>query len=192
MRITVSAKDRIVVREGHGTGEGRGSGPSEAHDFGLKALRLTPPRGLWGSSAVVRLGTVWRGSPQWPSGGPNRDGPTGSQHPVWRSRRTTTTPISRPSRYYGRQQDAVGRDRRVPAAQESSRELVEAPLSPSEPDSVPGKIDKSVLAIGAPRRLRDKVHLRFVASHSCLVCGRQPADARASQQRSGRTQHKQQ
>jgi hypothetical protein len=45
-----------------------------------------------------------------------------------------------------------------------------------EPTSV-GKIDKSALALGAPKRHRSKVHLRLVASHPCLVCGRQPCDA---------------
>ena len=38
-------------------------------------------------------------------------------------------------------------------------------------------IDKSVLAISEPRRCRDKAHLKFVATHACLVCGRQPCDA---------------
>jgi ERF superfamily len=44
-------------------------------------------------------------------------------------------------------------------------------------DDAPGKIDKSVLTISEPRRLRDKPHLKFVASQPCLVCGRSPADA---------------
>lgn len=39
------------------------------------------------------------------------------------------------------------------------------------------KIDKSQLALGEPRRLRDKVHLRFVASQPCLICERSPSDA---------------
>lgn len=39
------------------------------------------------------------------------------------------------------------------------------------------KIDKSELALGEPRRLRDKVHLRFVASQPCLICERSPSDA---------------
>ena len=38
------------------------------------------------------------------------------------------------------------------------------------------RIDKSVLTISEPKRLRDKGHLRFVASQPCLVCGRQPSD----------------
>ena len=42
--------------------------------------------------------------------------------------------------------------------------------------SLGGGIDKSVLTISEPRRYRDKVHLKFVASQACLVCGRQPSD----------------
>jgi hypothetical protein len=40
----------------------------------------------------------------------------------------------------------------------------------------PNRIDKSVLAFGEPRRLRDKDHLKYVASRSCLICGRQPSE----------------
>jgi hypothetical protein len=37
-------------------------------------------------------------------------------------------------------------------------------------------IDKSELAHPEPRRVRDKDHLRFVATQPCLMCGRTPAD----------------
>jgi ERF superfamily protein len=40
----------------------------------------------------------------------------------------------------------------------------------------PAGIDKSLLPIGEPRRYRDKVHLEFVASQPCLICGRRPSD----------------
>ena len=30
--------------------------------------------------------------------------------------------------------------------------------------------------IAEPKRLRDKAHLKFVASQACLICGRQPSD----------------
>ncbi len=40
-----------------------------------------------------------------------------------------------------------------------------------------GPIDKSALPISAPRRIRDKDHLRFVASQPCLICGRSPGHA---------------
>jgi hypothetical protein len=40
----------------------------------------------------------------------------------------------------------------------------------------PTGIDKSVLTIAEARRYRDKAHIKFVASRSCLVCGRMPCD----------------
>ncbi len=38
-------------------------------------------------------------------------------------------------------------------------------------------IDKALLDIAAPRRVRDKDHLKSVAQQPCLVCGRQPSQA---------------
>jgi hypothetical protein len=38
-------------------------------------------------------------------------------------------------------------------------------------------VDKSVLALPAPRRIRDRDHIKSVAKQACLVCGRRPADA---------------
>ncbi|MFZ1209847.1 MAG: DUF968 domain-containing protein, partial [Pseudolabrys sp.] len=35
---------------------------------------------------------------------------------------------------------------------------------------------KSQLTIAEPKRLRDKAHLKFVASQPCVICGRQPSD----------------
>ena len=37
-------------------------------------------------------------------------------------------------------------------------------------------IDKSVLAIAAPRRYRNREHLRSIAKRPCLICGRKPSD----------------
>jgi hypothetical protein len=92
------------------------------------------------------------------------------------------TAASTPSR----QRRQKGRTRKVQAVAEQS----EAPpiISTSSSDNLApgsthsnngaaGKIDKSVLTISEPRRLRDKAHLKFVASQPCLVCGRSPADA---------------
>jgi ERF superfamily len=38
-------------------------------------------------------------------------------------------------------------------------------------------VDKSVLTLPEPRRVRDREHVRHVASQSCVVCGRRPCDA---------------
>ena len=40
-----------------------------------------------------------------------------------------------------------------------------------------GPIDKSKLPISAPRRVRDKEHLRYIASQPCIICGRSPSHA---------------
>jgi hypothetical protein len=40
----------------------------------------------------------------------------------------------------------------------------------------PAGVDKGTLAVPAPRRYRDKAHLRYVAQQSCLLCGRNPSD----------------
>jgi ERF superfamily len=37
-------------------------------------------------------------------------------------------------------------------------------------------VDKSILAVAAPRRYRNREHLRYVAQQACLVCGRKPSD----------------
>ena len=37
VRITVQADAATIVREGHGSGEGRGTSPGEVHDMALKA-----------------------------------------------------------------------------------------------------------------------------------------------------------
>src|SRR5262245_4634942 len=37
-------------------------------------------------------------------------------------------------------------------------------------------IDKSALAVAAPRRYRNREHLRAVAREPCLICGRKPSD----------------
>jgi hypothetical protein len=88
--------------------------------------------------------------------------------------RDDTTPIPRPSRYYGRRQDLVTRDRAQ--GKQLRVQPSEASIIPSSSEPFPGQIDNSVLAIGEPTRIRDKTHLRFVASQPCLICGRQPSD----------------
>jgi len=58
------------------------------------------------------------------------------------------------------------------ASQESATDHTAGP----DPHLPNGKIDKSVLTVGMPRRYRNKDHLRFVAQQPCLLCGRKPSD----------------
>ncbi|HWK96709.1 MAG TPA: Rad52/Rad22 family DNA repair protein [Pseudolabrys sp.] len=185
VRITVRAKDQVIVREGHGTGEGRGSSLGEAHDFGLKAAETDATKralatfgkpfglGLYGGLTTPQRQrtpaiSAAEGSVEAPATSPIALPPD------------DTTPIPRPSQYYGHSQDVVTRDRLHAMREPNSTSAIDTPLAPADaepPELAVGKIDKSVLTIGAPRRFRDKGHLRFVASHPCLICGRQPADA---------------
>jgi hypothetical protein len=49
---------------------------------------------------------------------------------------------------------------------------ISARPAPTALDSlVTNRIDKSQLALAEPRRLREKAHLKFVASQPCLICG---------------------
>ena len=87
-----------------------------------------------------------------------------------------TTPIPRPSRYYGRRQSPAVNEHFRGERRQLTQTPAAPPLAPAAPDLPPGRIDKSALTIGEPKRLRDKAHLKFVASQPCLICGRQPAD----------------
>jgi hypothetical protein len=71
----------------------------------------------------------------------------------------------------------------VAGAAQTRTEAVLPPSSQNGDNTEPKKrhrsepIDKSTLALPEPRRVRDREHVRFVARHACLVCGRLPSDA---------------
>jgi hypothetical protein len=62
----------------------------------------------------------------------------------------------------------------------ASIQKVEQPLHRSgqgKKRSRSASIDKAVPALPAPRRIRDRDHVKSVAKQPCLVCGRRPVDA---------------
>jgi ERF superfamily len=77
--------------------------------------------------------------------------------------------------------------------QEFDAKLVTFPTETADQPSVPGnaqqrhrvrprrrqfhRVDKTLLALPAPRRIRDREHVKSVPKQPCLVCGRRPADA---------------
>ena len=156
------------------TGEGRGTSPGEVHDIALKAAETDATK-----RALPRLESRlgWRSMET--ERRPLAKGFNGSATPAdlgqeVRFARDHTTPIPRPSRYYGRRQDLVTRDRAQ--GKQLRIQPSEASIVPPSSDLFPAQIDKSVLAIAEPKRIWDKAHLRFVASQPCLICGRQPSD----------------
>ena len=66
---------------------------------------------------------------------------------------------------------SAGKGARAPEV--TSREQPQASRAGNDE---PSGVDKSVLAVAAPRRYRNREHLRFVARQACLVCGRKPSD----------------
>ena len=260
VRLTVYPQgSNPIIREGHGTGEGRGNTPGEVHDMALKAAETDATKralATFGRPFGLELYRGHRKDASSPSGrhrsGPSpsivpaaeRQGPqprvgislasqvpsavpidgprlsddAAGSHPSrypshgsapagQRAVQTPdapspdplqpadaerppsrepdllsppilppddTTPIPRPSRHYGRREYLASRERTGTLMHELAQRA-EASLRATEP--TPQKIDKSVLTFGEPKRLRDKAHLRFVASQPCLICGRQPADA---------------
>jgi len=180
VRVTVQADGATIIREGHGTGEGRGTSPGEVHDIALKAAETDAtkralatfgkPFGLElyrGGKATTVQKPVPTAAPPVPASAEGRTG----FHP------DDTTPIPRPSRYYGRRQNQIAEHFRGERRHAERTIAPQAPpLVPGAPALLPAPIDKSALTIAEPKRLRDKAHLKFVASQPCLVCGRQPSD----------------
>jgi DNA recombination protein Rad52 len=173
VRITVQTDGMLIIREGHGSGEGRGASAGEVHDIALKAAETDAtkralatfgrPFGLElyrQSRALVqetRLKAPIIPHIKAPIIPPTRFG----FHP------DDTTPIPRPSRYFGLREDP-----KIETGRPVQPKTDAPPLAPATPQ----RIDKSALALPEPKRLRDKLHLRFVASQPCIVCGRQPSD----------------
>src|SRR5450631_2568506 len=177
VRVTVHADGATIIREGHGTGEGQGTSPGEVHDIALKVAETDATKralATFGKPFGLELYRGGKTASQKPLPSP----PT---VPVPADARLgfhpdDTTPIPRPSRYYGRRQDLVTRDRAQGRRDLEVRPSAGTSIIPASPGLVPAQIDKSLLTIAEPKRLRDKAHLRFVASQPCLVCGRQPSD----------------
>ncbi len=190
VRVTVHADGATVIREGHGTGEGRGTSPGEVHDIALKAAETDATKRALATFGKPFGLELYRGGRaityQKPLPAMSAVPITGPAIPVPANARVgfhpdDTTPIPRPSRYYGRRQNVLAEHFRGERRQ--AERAMGTPTSPAPPlapgaqsDFVPDRIDKSPLTIAEPKRLRDRAHLKFVASQSCLVCGRQPSD----------------
>ncbi|MBR1254939.1 DUF968 domain-containing protein [Bradyrhizobium sp. AUGA SZCCT0240] len=56
---------------------------------------------------------------------------------------------------------------------DTASDELQQPIATTE---IRSRIDKSALTLPETKRQRDRQHLRFVASHPCLVCGREPCD----------------
>ena len=179
VRITVRAHGASVVREGHGTGEGRGTSPGEVHDIALKAAETdATKRALATFGKPFGLELYRTHKPTTAQDPLAFDGPS----PSIRMRGWASTPMIQ--RQYLGPQNTMADVSLSFRLTDRTRQTAKAPTTRAKVFRCPKKpricrlsrIDKSVLTIGEPKRLRDKAHLRFVASQPCIVCGRQPSD----------------
>ena len=184
VRITVQADGVTIVREGHGSGEGRGTSPGgrSRHCSQDCRNRIAQPNGRSPPSAnrlALSFTARTRADRCKLCQRTSRRAQVHPRSPVSGfAPRRYSTPIPRPSHYYGRRQqnsmtELLRRDQATPKEEHAAAASRLAPAAPILPSA---KIDKTQLTIAEPKRLRDKAHLKFVASQPCLVCGRQPSD----------------
>jgi hypothetical protein len=183
VRITVKVAGATVIREGHGSGEGRGPSPGDVHDIALKAAETDASKRAFATFGRPFGLELYRQSRTGKTPSPPlQPTPTATEPTRFGFHPDDTTPIPRPSRYYGRRQSPSlnqqlrSMDNTTQRPPQSAPPLAPVIADPSPATIGPAKIDKSILALAEPRRRRDKSHLRFVASQPCLVCGRHPSD----------------
>ena len=112
VRVTVHADGATIIREGHGTGEGRGTSPGEVHDIALKAAETDATK-----RALATFGKTFR-----PRALPGRQGSGSSEAPALTARPSTRGwPRWFPSRRYDPNSTAVPLLR--PAAKPAGRAL---------------------------------------------------------------------
>ena len=172
VRITVRAGETKIIREGCGVGESSAPSPGQAHDFAAKAAETDATKRAFMTFGNAFGLSLYGGAGAVPVSGVRQRNRVVAAHPE-QTHPQAPEPV------------ASGAKDERPAQSPENPGLVIARGHVPDADIFPGDrvepgfraIDKSVLALAEPRRIRDPEHLRFVASQTCLVCGRSPAEA---------------
>ena len=185
VKITVRAGEQIIQREGLGSGEALAGTAGQAHERASKAAETDATKralSTFGNSFGLSLyrdktetpqPKKARGAPAKTSGpikagdageaemmAPDKEDEPEAAEPPNPTMIETTIPIWVPA-----------------SANVDSLANTQLMSAPSHPETIREKIEKSTLPIGEPKRVRNRDHLRHVASHPCLVCGRSPSQA---------------
>ena len=175
VRVSVYAGGATIIREGHGSGEGRSASPGEVHDTALKAAETDATKRALATFGKPFGLELYRNSKR--TAAQNLAAPGLGKPPRLGLHPDDTTPIPRPSLHYGRRhQSSIKEFFRSELSKPEENAPVAPPLALTANGVIGARIDKSQLTIAEPKRLRDKAHLKFIASQPCLVCGRQPSD----------------
>ena len=158
VRITVHIADRVIVRDGHGTGEATGQSVGEVHDRALKAAETDATK-----RALATFGRAFGLALYAPMQSARRKHGNGSHadradHPIEAASSMAQLRVTEPA--------AIG----IALEEGGTANGTAAPkhVGGSTP-SIERRIDKSTLVLDEPRRLRDKDHLRYVAAQPCLA-----------------------
>lgn len=161
VRVTVRFPGGSVVREGHGTGEAQGDSIGEVHDRALKAAETDATK-----RALVTFGKAFGLALHAGKGG--------------RAVSSKEQPLDVTTDRFDRSEPSRSHDQVAPAhgdTPDTHRAQEKASTPSRRPPSDSPRIDKSVLALPEINRIRDKEHLRYVASQPCLLCSATPSDA---------------
>ena len=154
VRIIVRAGGTTIVRDGTGTGHGEDHSPSISHDLAIKAAETDATK-----RALCTFG--------------NRFGLALYD----RQQTGVTKPSVKVSKSRPDDKESIT-DPQIPtpgnALQANGREATEGYAATAK-NGV--GIDKSKLALGEPKRIRNKAHLKSITRLPCVVCGRHPTQA---------------
>ena len=149
VRIVVRTDRHQVIREGSGAGEAIASTPGQAHELAAKAAETDATK-----RALSTFGSPF-GLSLYASVNTDRKTGAPADRPPSSKRQAASDSAAIPSRLNGYAGEAV------------------AKVSAHRPDT----IDKSQLTLPEPKRIRDRDHLKMVATQPCLICGRTPSQA---------------
>jgi len=185
VKITVRAGDQVIQREGLGSGEALAGTAGQAHERASKAAETDATKralSTFGNSFGLSL---YKDKTEAPQPKKSRGAFAKTSAPI-KGGDVEDAELAVPDAADA--QETAGSPGStmvettipiwVPApATVNSPAKSELRSGPSQPETIREKIEKSTLPIGEPKRVRNREHLRYVASQPCLVCGRTPSQA---------------
>ncbi len=175
VRVIVHADDRTIIRDGHGTGEAIGQSIGEVHDRALKAAETDATKRALATFGKAFGLALYAGIKPRLRGATARSGKRLRRRmSLTRTDRNATDQLllllrhHRQSRSVKRQMTSRHRPTRKPLVRHHPLQPLLRSVRPST---------RALSRISEPHRVRDKEHLRFVASQPCLLCSATPSDA---------------
>jgi hypothetical protein len=163
VRVTVRTEGSVVVREGHGTGEGQGTSAAEVQDRALKAAETDATKRALATFGKA-FGLALYAGDRWKAERPR----TGETHRQQKARPASPGIPAQQTSPPSASIAEVRAEAKLANGSGGSRALM--------PLAATSRIQKNLLTFPEPERIRDKDHLRFVAAQPCLICSATPSD----------------